>query len=214
MSVWETLIDSNWLFNNGWLCHLNAATLPLEYSQLVNISNIELVEVEQYNDGVVIHCHLIISSWLQLSYLGAGSVQTEADEAQPPHEWSGDDAADEETDEAAERGDQVQAAGEWGPQRQQPYYSRRPPSGSNLNTNIISSLKGAQFYKFYFTIAQFKSNSIQAFFGRFSATVTNSSWRNLEFFKKILEFFRKFLEFIQKNGNFFQNSLNFPNFKL
>ena len=55
------------------------------------------------------------------------------------------------------------------------------------------------------------------FFGRFSATVTNSSWRNLEFFKKkILEFFRKFLEFfwkflefIQKNGIFFPK---FPEF--
>ena len=35
-------------------------------------------------------------------------------------------------------------------------------------------------------------DGIQAFFGRFSATVTNSS---CEFFKKILEFFRKFLEF-------------------
>ena len=38
-------------------------------------------------------------------------MQTEADEAQPPHEWSGDDAADEETDEAAERGHQVQTVG-------------------------------------------------------------------------------------------------------
>ena len=61
----------------------------------------------------------------------------------------------------------------------------------------------------------------QAFFGRFSATLTNSSWRNLEFFKKFLEFFRKFLEFfrtflefIQKNGRFIQNSLKFSNFKL
>ena len=29
----------------------------------------------------------------------------------------------------------------------------------------------------------------QAFLGRFPATVTNSSWRNLEFFLKFLEFF-------------------------
>ena len=48
----------------------------------------------------------------------------------------------------------------------------------------------------------------------FSATVTNSSWRNLKFFKKILEFFRKFLELIQKNGKNSKNCLNFPNFKL
>jgi len=59
------------------------------------------------------------------------------------------------------------------------------------------------------------------FFGRFSATLTNSIWRNLEFFKKFLEFFRKFLEFfrkflefIQKNGRFIQNSLKFSKFKL
>ena len=39
---------------------------------------------------------------------------------------------------------------------------------------------------------------IAGFFGRFSAYVTNSSWRNLEFFKKSLSFFEnKFPEFSQ-----------------
>ena len=52
------------------------------------------------------------------------------------------------------------------------------------------------------------------FFGRFSATVTNSSWRNLEFFKKkILEFFWKFLEFIQKIGQFFPKFPEFSQFQ-
>ena len=49
--------------------------------------------------------------------------------------------------------------------------------------------------------------SIPGFFGRFSATVTNSSWQKLELF-------RKFLEFTQKNGKFLPNSLKFSNFKL
>ena len=44
-------------------------------------------------------------------------------------------------------------------------------------------------------------------FGRFFATITNSRWRNLEFFWK-------FLEFVQKNRKFFQNSLNLTTFKL
>ena len=54
-----------------------------------------------------------------------------------------------------------------------------------------------------------KTNSFfQAFFGRFSATVTNSSWRNLEFYKK------KSLSFSENSLSFSENSLNFSNFKL
>ena len=51
---------------------------------------------------------------LNLSSEGPGGLQTEADEAQPSHQRAGDDAPDEEPHEAAERGDEVQAAGVWG----------------------------------------------------------------------------------------------------
>jgi len=46
----------------------------------------------------------------------------------------------------------------------------------------------------------------QAFFARFSTTVTNSSCRNLEFFKKILEFFQKSLSFSKNSLSVFENS--------
>ena len=46
----------------------------------------------------------------------------------------------------------------------------------------------------------------QAFFGRFSATITNLSWQNLEFFRKFHEFFWKTLEFFSKKSlNLFKN---------
>ena len=65
-----------------------------------------------------------------------------------------------------------------------------------------------------------KYGKYQAFFGRFSAAVKNSSWRNLEFKKKLLSFSKNSLAFSEnslslfKRMGFFTNSLNFFNFKL
>ena len=64
----------------------------------------------------------------------------------------------------------------------------RPPK---TQTNISRAPKHLHVSRYRTTmspITYLPFCTLQAFFRRFSATVTNSSWRNLEFFKKILEF--------------------------
>ena len=63
-------------------------------------------------------------------------------------------------------------------------------TGEGLEVGAALNLEGSTLI-FSFTLL--KKKDMVTFFGRFCATITNLSWRNLEFFEKFLQFIEKFL---------------------
>ena len=62
-------------------------------------------------------------------------------------------------------------------------------SGRPIETTLLQSLKAITILKYARKGSRNQILGGGFFVGRFSATMTNSRWRNLDFFRKFLEFF-------------------------